>query len=250
MTCPLGICGVLYLVFSVGTLPPCPNDCKCTERNQLKMVHCVSRNLNQIPTDIPEDTVSLQLASNRITYIPSQAFKGLHLLQELDISNNAIEAVEEGAFQGISEGLRVLDLSNNLLQRVPRETFARLHARISLAGNPWHCECALQEVLRELQLNPDTVNKVNCHTAVREEYVDKPIIQVLDSGVNLCSFQRKTTDVAMLVTMFGWFIMVIAYVVYYMRQNQEGTRRHLEYLRALPSSPRERKDTDTISTVL
>ncbi|KAK1798095.1 hypothetical protein P4O66_000590 [Electrophorus voltai] len=216
----MSITGVLYLVFSVGTLSPCPNDCKCTERNQLKMVHCVSRNLNQIPTDIPEDTVSLQLASNRITYIPSQAFKGLHLLQELDISNNAIEAVEEGAFQGISGGPTGLRLIQQL------------------------------EVLRELQLNPDTVNKVNCHTAVREEYVDKPIIQVLDSGVNLCSFQRKTTDVAMLVTMFGWFIMVIAYVVYYMRQNQEGTRRHLEYLRALPSSPRERKDTDTISTVL
>ena len=34
----------------------------------------------------------------------------------------------------------------------------------------------------------------------------------------------------MLVTMFGWFTMVISYVVYYVRQNQEDARRHLEYL--------------------
>ena len=31
--------------------------------------------------------------------------------------------------------------------------------------------------------------------------------------------------------------MVITYVVYYVRQNQEDARRHLEYLKSLPSTP-------------
>ncbi|KAG9277910.1 leucine-rich repeat-containing protein 3-like [Astyanax mexicanus] len=244
------IAGAVLLAFSVSTVSTCPRYCHCSERSGLKTVQCSSRELEKIPDDIPEDTAFLQLASNRISHIPSQAFKGLRRLQELDVSNNAIEVVEEGAFQGISEGLRALDLSNNLLRGVPWETFARVHAKISLAGNPWHCECALQEVLRELQLDPDTVNQVSCQTAVREEFAGKPVIQVLDSGVNLCSFQRKTTDVAMFITMFGWFAMVIAYVVYYVRQNREDARRHLEYLKALPNSPRDSKDSDTISTVL
>lgn len=228
----------------------CPKSCHCSERNGLTVVQCSSRKLEEIPPDLPHDTVSLQLSSNHITKIPNQAFKNLPWLQELDLSRNAIETVDAGAFQGVTESLRALDLSHNHMQSVPKEAFARLHAKISLSNNPWHCECTLQEVLRELRLDPETVNEVSCHTSVQEEYAGKPVIQVLDSGINFCNFHHKTTDVAMFVTMFGWFTMVIAYVIYYVRHNQEDARRHLEYLKSLPSSSQISKDFDTISTVL
>ncbi|TRZ00786.1 hypothetical protein DNTS_032832, partial [Danionella cerebrum] len=228
----------------------CPKSCHCSERNGLTVVQCSSRNLIEIPPDLPHDTVALQLSSNHITKIPNQAFKNLPWLQDLDLSRNAIETVDAGAFQGVTESLRALDLSHNHLQSVPKEAFARLHAKISLSNNPWHCECTLQEVLRELRLDPETVNEVSCHTSVQEEYAGKPVIQVLDSGINFCNFHHKTTDVAMFVTMFGWFSMVIAYVIYYVRHNQEDARRHLEYLKSLPSSSQISKDFDTISTVL
>ncbi|KAK2904768.1 hypothetical protein Q8A67_006567 [Cirrhinus molitorella] len=196
----------------------CPKSCHCSERNGLTVVQCSSRNIEEIPSDLPHDTVSLLLSSNHITKIPNQAFKNLPWLQELDLSRNAIETVDAGAFQGVTESLRVLDLSHNHMQSVPKEAFARLHAKISLSNNPWHCECTLQEVLRELRLDPETVNEVSCHTSVQEEYAGKPVIQVLDSGINFCNFHHKTTDVAMFVTMFGWFTMVIAYVIYYMKK--------------------------------
>ncbi|XP_035533155.1 leucine-rich repeat-containing protein 3-like [Morone saxatilis] len=228
----------------------CPSGCHCIEKSGMSVVQCMSRNLDKIPSDLPRDTVVLLLASNHITHIPNHAFKELHYLQELDLSNNDIETVDVGAFQGVSDSLLVLDLSNNRIQRVPKEAFARLRAKISLSNNPWHCECTLQEVLRELRLDPETVNEVICHTAVQEEYAGKPVIQVLDSGINFCNFHHKTTDVAMFVTMFGWFTMVIAYVIYYVRHNQEDARRHLEYLKSLPSSSQISKDFDTISTVL
>lgn len=54
----------------------------------------------------------------------------------------------------------------------------------------------------------------------------------------------------MLVTMFGWFTMVISYVVYYVRQNQEDARRHLEYLKSLPSRQKKADEPDDISTVV
>ncbi|KAJ0070698.1 hypothetical protein NL108_017744 [Boleophthalmus pectinirostris] len=231
----------------------CPVSCHCIERNGLTVVQCMSRNLDKIPPDLPKDTVVLLLSSNQITHIPNHAFKELHYLQELDLSNNAIDTVEPGAFQGISDRLHVLDLSNNHIQAVPKDAFAQLHAKISLSNNPLHCECTLQEVLRELRLDPDTVNDVMCHSAVQDQYAGKPVIQVLDSGINFCNFHHKTTDVAMFVTMFGWFTMVIAYVIYYVRHNQEDARRHLEYLKSLPSSSQTShtsKDCDTISTVL
>lgn len=241
------------LLATLVSNPPvmaCPSSCHCIEKSGTTVVQCISRSLDKIPSDLPKDTAVLLLGSNHIRHIPKQAFRELHYLQELDLSNNDIDKVEVGAFQGVSNSLLVLDLSNNRIQSLPREAFFHLRAKISLSNNPWFCDCTLQEVLRELQLDPETVNEVICHTASQEEYAGKPVIHVLDSGINFCNFHHKTTDVAMFVTMFGWFTMVIAYVIYYVRHNQEDARRHLEYLKSLPSSSQITKDFDTISTVL
>ena len=246
----LGLLLVSGTFLGAAAAPACPKSCQCVETGGRTAVQCASRNLERIPPDLPPDTAVLLLSSNHITSIPSQAFKDLHHLRELDLSHNDIHTVDPGAFQGVAGSLDSLDLSHNRLSAVPREAFARLQAKIRLSDNPWHCQCALQEVLRELRLDPDTVNEVMCHSAVQEEHAGRPVIQVLDSGVNLCNFHHKTTDVAMFVTMFGWFSMVIGYVIYYVRHNQEDARRHLEYLKSLPSSTQLSKDLDTISTVL
>ncbi|KAM3857041.1 leucine-rich repeat-containing protein 3-like [Diretmus argenteus] len=246
---PLSFAGTLWLLsMTMTAVSACPKSCHCTERGGV-VVQCTSSNLENIPSDLPKDTVVLLLSSNRIRHIPRQAFKNLRRLRELDLSHNAIESVEAGAFQGISTELRTLDLSNNHLSSLFRDTFDKLHARIRLSNNPWHCECSLQEMLRELSLDPETVNDVSCYTSVQEEYVGQPVIQVLDSGINFCNFHQKTTDVAMFVAMFCWFSMVIAYIIYYIRHNQEDARRHMEYLKSLPSASHISKDYDTASSV-
>ncbi|XP_005997004.1 leucine-rich repeat-containing protein 3 [Latimeria chalumnae] len=241
--------GPLLLLLFLQLSSTCPKPCQCLDRNGTTVVHCSSRNLEEVPKDLPADTVALLLESNKITKIPSNIFKSLHWLQELDLSKNAIEAIDVGAFNGIAEGLMSLDLSNNHLRSVPREALAKLRAKIRLAHNPWHCDCALQEVLRELEVDPETVNEIGCQTSVQEEFTGKPLIQVLDAGINFCNIHHKTTDVAMFITMFGWFTMVITYVVCYVRHNQEDARMHLEYLKSLPSS-QITKDFDAVSTVL
>uniref|UniRef100_A0A8C0JBA7 Leucine-rich repeat-containing protein 3 n=1 Tax=Chelonoidis abingdonii TaxID=106734 RepID=A0A8C0JBA7_CHEAB len=227
--------------------PACPQSCQCTDHSGAVAVLCSSKHLDEIPKDIPKDAVFVKLDANKITQIPNNAFKHLNHLEELDLSRNAIEKIDMAAFRGVADGLRTLDLSNNLIQSIPKEALVKLNAKIRLSNNPWHCECALQEVLWEVKLDPESVNEITCQTSVREEYVGKPLIQVLDSGVNFCNIHQKTTDVAMFITMFGWFTMVITYVVYYVRHNQEDARKHLEYLKSLPSTqvPKE-----TITTVL
>ncbi|XP_031708294.1 leucine-rich repeat-containing protein 3-like [Anarrhichthys ocellatus] len=240
--------GTLWLLSASMTAYACPNNCHCTDRNGV-VVQCTSRNLENIPPNLPKDTVVLLLSSNQIRNIPKETFSDLHHLRELDLSHNAIESVEVGAFQGISESLRTLDLSNNHLSSLPKDTFAKLHARVRLSHNPWHCECSLQEVLRELRLDPETVNDVSCSTSVQEEYVGQAVIQVLDSGINFCNFHHKTTDVAMFVAMFCWFTMVTAYIMYYIKHNQEDARRHMEYLKSLPNTSHISKEYDTASSV-
>ncbi|XP_057686287.1 leucine-rich repeat-containing protein 3-like [Corythoichthys intestinalis] len=242
------LCALWLLSTMIAIAHACPQRCHCSERNGA-VVQCTSRNLENIPTNLPKDTVVLLLSSNQITHIPKAAFMNLHRLRELDLSHNLIESLEVGAFQGVSEGLRTLDLSNNHLSSLPKETFTKMQARIRLSNNPWNCECSLQEVLRELRLDPETINEVSCHTSVPEKYTGQPVIHVLDSGINFCNFHQKTTDVAMFVAMFCWFSMVTAYIIYYIRHNQEEARRHMEYLKSLPSSSHISKDYDTASSV-
>ncbi|KAJ3592667.1 hypothetical protein NHX12_007794 [Muraenolepis orangiensis] len=238
------------MFLGAGPVLACPESCQCVEQSGLTVVQCASRNLDRIPPDLPRDTAVLLLSSNRITSIPDHAFRELRHLRELDLSDNRIETVDAGAFRGVADSLSSLDLSRNRLSGVPKEAFARLRATIGLSDNPWHCECSLQEMLRELRLDPETVNRVVCRTAEQAEHVGQPLIRVLDSGVNLCNFHRKTTDVAMLVTVFGWFSVVTGYVVYYVRHNRDDARRHLEYIKSLPGGTRITKDLDTVSTVM
>ncbi|XP_021061227.1 leucine-rich repeat-containing protein 3 [Mus pahari] len=226
-----------FILFFLRLGASCPQACQCPDHAGALAVHCSSRGLQEIPRDIPADTVLLKLDANRISRVPNGAFQHLPQLRELDLSHNAIEAIGPAAFSGLAGGLRLLDLSHNRIRRIPKDALGKLSAKIRLSHNPLHCECALQEALWELKLDPDSVDEIACHTSAQEQFVGKPLIQVLDSGASFCSTHRKTTDVAMLVTMFGWFTMVIAYVVYYVRHNQEDARRHLEYLKSLPSAP-------------
>ncbi|KAM9378380.1 leucine-rich repeat-containing protein 3 [Phaethornis superciliosus] len=223
----------------------CPPSCQCTERAGAKAVLCSSRHLEEIPEDIPRDAVFLKLDTNSITRIPSDAFGHLSRLEELDLSRNAIEQIEAAAFRGVAARLRTLDLSGNRIRSVPKEALLALNADLRLAGNPWHCECALQEVLWEARLDPGSLQDITCHTAPREEYVGKPLLQVLGAGVNLCGARPRTADAAVFVTMFGWFAMVVIYVICYVRHNREDTHKHVDYLRSLPSTQGHAETTAT-----
>ncbi|XP_064291772.1 leucine-rich repeat-containing protein 3 [Passer domesticus] len=223
----------------------CPPSCQCTERAGAKAVLCSSQRLEEIPKDIPRDVVLLKLDANSITRIPSNAFRHLSHLQEIDLSGNAIEKIDRAAFRGVAAGLRSLDLSGNRIRSIPKEALLALKAELRLADNPWHCECGLQELLWEARLDPASLRDVTCHTAPRQEYVGKPLLQVLDAGANFCGARPRSTDVAVLVTMFGWLAMVVGYVVCYVRHNRERSRGHRERLGTLPGAQARVESTST-----
>ncbi|XP_030634079.1 leucine-rich repeat-containing protein 3-like [Chanos chanos] len=263
-----GVGGWLYallcvcLRMQVGA--QCPEGCHCAWESHT--VLCADAGLHEVPRDLPTDTVSLHLERNFIRSLPEDAFQDLLHLRDLHLSHNRINSLASGALRHLSTELRLLDLSHNQLRQATRQEFGSTRAKTRLYHNPWHCDCALQELMETLNLEPETVNGIVCETSARgagiaegsrwedpgssSDHVGQPLVKLLDSGVNFCSLQRKTTDVAMLVTMFVWFFMVIVYVVYYVRQNQAEARRHLEYLKSLPSPRKAPTETDTLSTGL
>ncbi|XP_035242715.1 leucine-rich repeat-containing protein 3-like [Anguilla rostrata] len=259
--------GLLLLLWLCnGAWAQCPERCHCSWESG--EVQCTDAGLRDVPRGLPADTVSLHLERNLIRNIPEGAFRDLPHLRDLHLAHNRIESLSSGALRHLSAELRLLDLSHNRLRRASREDFGPTRAKTRLFRNPWHCDCALQELVEALNLEPETVNDIVCESSARGlgeggrweevggpgggggagEHAGQPLVKLLDSGVNFCSMQRKTTDVAMLVTMFVWFFMVIVYVVYYVRQNQAEARRHLEYLKSLPSPRKTPTETDTLST--
>lgn len=74
-------------------------------------------------------------------------------LKSLDLQQNDISMVEDGAFSGLSQlttlllqhnGLRTA--SEEILLPLPRLTYLRLY------DNPWNCQCSLDSLVRKLQV--------------------------------------------------------------------------------------------------
>ncbi|XP_075757720.1 leucine-rich repeat-containing protein 3-like [Pelodiscus sinensis] len=236
----------------------CPKGCRCAQESGV--VRCTHGQLRHIPSGLPRDTRVLYLDSNEITDLLAGALRELRQLQELYLSDNLLETISPAALGELGSRLQLLDLSHNRLRQLgPAEAAPVLRAKLRLQGNPWACGCALQELLEALPLEAETLEAVVCASAAREEYVGQPLARLLSAGVDFCGVHQRTTDVAMLVTVFCWFAVVIAYVVYYVARNQAETRRHLEYLKALPikqPSPEDEEEEgeemegDTLSTIL
>uniref|UniRef100_UPI00358EFE6C leucine-rich repeat-containing protein 3-like n=1 Tax=Myxine glutinosa TaxID=7769 RepID=UPI00358EFE6C len=242
---PLIIYKILFVGLCLELGSGCPRSCDCQQEEGLKVVYCSDQGLQEIPRDIPTDTVRLLLDHNQIAIIPNEAFCGLTMLQELDLSHNRISQINSSAFHGVTTNLRLLDLSNNLLRCLSYKAFQDIQAKVRLSENPLYCDCDLQEVLRWLEVNLENVGEMVCDPASHERFRGLSVVRIL-SDTKFCN--RRTTDFVMLVTMFGWFAMVISYVVYYVRQNQEDTRRHLEYLKSLHSKHKSQEDVEHVTT--
>ncbi|XP_028332384.1 leucine-rich repeat-containing protein 3B isoform X2 [Gouania willdenowi] len=229
----------------------CSKSCYCSEsENGGKTVRCSNLQLTEIPQDIPNDTMRVYLDFNLIATIPANAFVGLPHLVELDLSHNELRQLEPGAFRGLSSSLRFLDLSFNKLINFNAEAFEGLQAYANLSNNPWHCDCNLQMAMPHVDLETISLTDIVCQTSDPEEIGVQGLAFLLVPDVDLCAVMKRTTDVAMLVVMFCWFTMVISYLVYYVRANQEDARRHLEYLKSLPSRQVNSEESSTISTVV
>ncbi|KAJ7313583.1 hypothetical protein JRQ81_005092 [Phrynocephalus forsythii] len=239
----------ILMAFCFHSATTFPKGCYPSTEDGFKTFRCSKAQLTAIPKDIPNDTNKLYLDYNQISFLPNDAFQNLPLLAELDLSHNVISRLEIGAFRGLSESLHLLDLSSNKLVSVNKEVFNSLKAKANLSSNPWLCDCTFQQLIERVELVAGTSDGIICDASARKEHIGKPFLQLV-GDIDFCNIYKKTTDIAMLVTMFGWFAMVISYLIYYVRQNQEDARRHLEYLKSLPSKQKKSEESSTISTVV
>ncbi|XP_027757867.1 slit homolog 2 protein [Empidonax traillii] len=77
----------------------CPEKCRCEGTT----VDCSNQKLNKIPDHIPQYTAELRLNNNEFSVLEATGiFKKLPQLRKINLSNNKITDIEEGAFDGAS----------------------------------------------------------------------------------------------------------------------------------------------------
>ena len=90
---------------------------------------------------------SISLDGNSLQSIKKSAFRNLPVVA-INLSHNAINKIEEGAFDNLTH-LKRLDLSFNDLTIIPGREISKLPSlqNLYLSGNKWNCSCDMSWVL-------------------------------------------------------------------------------------------------------
>uniref|UniRef100_A0A671XXY3 Slit homolog 3 (Drosophila) n=1 Tax=Sparus aurata TaxID=8175 RepID=A0A671XXY3_SPAAU len=89
----------------------CPEKCRC----EGTVVDCSNLKLTRLPPHIPEHTTDLRLNDNEITVLEAAGtFKKLPNLRKINLSNNKLRDIREGAFDGAGGVLELLLTGNKL----------------------------------------------------------------------------------------------------------------------------------------
>ncbi|XP_031838635.1 leucine-rich repeat, immunoglobulin-like domain-containing kekkon 5 protein isoform X2 [Nomia melanderi] len=140
----------------------CSPSCKCRWVSGKKTAECINQNLTQIPEGLSPEVQNFDLTGNQITHlmynsfsrvylvnlhklvlrkcdiesIHTDAFNGLKIVIEIDLSANHIKTLYPGTFNE-TQRLRVLLLNDNKLKVLEKDLFRDLHylQKVILSNN-------------------------------------------------------------------------------------------------------------------
>uniref|UniRef100_A0A915NH40 LRRCT domain-containing protein n=1 Tax=Meloidogyne floridensis TaxID=298350 RepID=A0A915NH40_9BILA len=159
---------------------------------------------------------AIVLNKNRLT---SDMFQGLQELYSLDLQGNRLEQVENKAFANLP-ALRHLDISYNLLQTLPMDTFEGTFEPTSddrrviyACENPWLCDSKLEWFRQMLRDNLDIdIDKPGCVAACGPSPTNCPPEGTPLRALDFCPSQEGTVEPMPLVgtalSLVGWIILV------------------------------------------
>ncbi|CAH1248832.1 SLIT2 [Branchiostoma lanceolatum] len=119
----------------------CPVNCTCVS-DPFMVVVCSGQGFTTIPKEIPKNTVTLNLAYNKISVLDLRTLYDLESLERVDFSSNEIKTIH-GSFESFKK-LYIIDLSRNNIEAIPWTTFRNVLPQMNvlhLGGNPFNCDC-------------------------------------------------------------------------------------------------------------
>ncbi|KAF3691583.1 Trophoblast glycoprotein 5T4 oncofetal antigen 5T4 oncofetal trophoblast glycoprotein [Channa argus] len=122
----------------------------------------------------------LDLSHNDLVILPEDILKSLPSLVNLSLQNSSIISIQNGTLK--VPPLHDLDLRDNSLRDLPPTTLAEFSLKpdlhIHLAGNPWRCDCFIEDLLLWLKNSTQVLDVQNLTCADPEALRSQLLLQV------------------------------------------------------------------------
>lgn len=177
-----------------------------------------SSNLVQLTT--------LDLSHNDLVMFPDSIFSSLSSLVTLSLQNSSLVIIQNGTLK--VPLLRDLDLKDNSLKDLPATTLAEISLkpdlRMQLAGNPWHCDCFLEDMLMWLKNSTQVVDAQNLTCVDPEELKHQPLLQVKPSQLKCLTNMKGVLETSyvflgLVLALIGVIFLLVLYL------NRKGIKR-------------------------
>ncbi|XP_016342320.1 trophoblast glycoprotein [Sinocyclocheilus anshuiensis] len=178
----------------------------------------------------------LDLSNNDLVLLPEGIFTGLSDLTVLDLRNNSLVTIRNDTFW--NRALKELDLRDNALKVLPNVTLEELSSipdlRVRLAGNPWRCDCNIEDMLIWLERHQFVVDRFNLTCSDPARLKNAPLLTLKQSQLSCWSNAGDAMDrvlepsyvfLGMVLALIGVIFLLVLYL------NRKGIKRWMYNIR-------------------
>lgn len=184
----------------------------------------LSGNLHQL--------TALDLSSNDLVILPDDMFSSLPSMVSLSLRNSSIITIQNGTLR--VPPLRDLDLRDNSLRDLSSAAMAELGLksglRVRLAGNPWRCDCFIEDMLSWLKNATQIADTQNLTCEDPEGLRRLPLLQVQRSQLKCAGdmdgvLETSYVFLGLVLALIGVIFLLVLYL------NRKGIKRWIYNIR-------------------
>lgn len=174
----------------------------------------------------------LDLSNNDLMVLPDDIFANLSSMANLSLQNSSIISIQNGTLR--VPPLHDLDLRDNSLRDLSTTAQAEFSLkpglRVRLAGNPWRCDCSIEDMLLWLKNATPVADVQNLTCAEPEHLRHQPLLQVETSRLT-CSgdmegvLETSYVFLGLVLALIGVIFLLVLYL------NRKGIKRWMYNIR-------------------
>lgn len=175
---------------------------------------------------------ALDLSNNDLVLLPVDVFTSLPNLVNLTLQNSSIISIPNGTLR--VPPLQDLDLRDNSLRNLPPSTLMELKNKsgllIRLAGNPWRCDCYIDDLLDWLKNSTQVADIQNMTCGDPEDLRRRSLLQVQQTQLKCPGDMEDVLETSyvflgLVLALIGVIFILVLYL------NRRGIKRWINNIR-------------------
>ncbi|XP_044290989.1 trophoblast glycoprotein-like [Varanus komodoensis] len=176
----------------------------------------------------------LELASNKIVYLPKGMFAGLSKLDHLDLRNNSLVDIKNSTFAGLD--LRHLDLTMNAFKTLKRGALSALeqqpHLFLFLKNNPFICNCDIEDLVSWLNRSQQVADMEHLACAFPQELKNTSLVELVGADLECRVAQPGENALQTSYVVLGIVLGIIGVVfLFVLCLNRKGIKARMNNVR-------------------